>query len=179
MDISIVALIIVIISRIFLPLIILKKPLLGGILAMIADAVDVMIFEAVGGGYPNYHLFDKSFDMWYLFLEFLVVLKWKDLLAKRTGSVLFIWRFVGFALFEITSYKGFFFFAPNIFEFFFLATLVILKFKKSFRYNAKSLTIVLLIVGVPNIIKEYLMHYKYPNQTWDYLRDKLFWWIYN
>ena len=38
----------VILLRVFVPFLILRLPLLGGLLAMFADAIDVMIFEAFG-----------------------------------------------------------------------------------------------------------------------------------
>lgn len=178
----IIAVIIVILARIFIPFLILRFPLAGGLLAIVADISDVMIFEAFGYGILegfSYHHIDKIFDMWYLFFEFLVVRKWSDELARRTGKVLFAWRFIGFLVFELTGFRAALLLAPNILEFFFLAYLVIKKFSKSFKFNIKSLIIVLLIVGIPNIIKEYLMHFKYPDQTWNFFKEHLFWWLYD
>ncbi|MEK6906812.1 MAG: hypothetical protein AABW81_04285 [Nanoarchaeota archaeon] len=115
-----------------------------------------------------------------MFLEFIVVLRWRDdKLARNTGAFLFSWRFIGFLAFIILGFRQAFFFAPNIFEFFFLAVLIIKKYKKNFKFKWKSLVIVLLIVGIPNIIKEYIMHFRYPDQTWVFFRDKFFWWMYN
>ena len=175
--------IIVVLLRFFIPFTILRFPLLGGILALLADATDIMIFEAFGYGSFlsnfSYHSFDKVFDMWYLFFEFLVVLKWADVLARKTGIILFGWRFIGFLAFIIFGLREAFFFAPNIFEYFFLTMLVIWTFNKKFKLKIKSLTIILLIVGIPNLIKEYIMHFRYPDQTWVWFRDNVFYWLYD
>ena len=173
--------ILVILLRVFIPFSILRFPLLGGFLAMFADAIDVMIFEAFGVGFFKefpYHHADKIFDMWYLFFEFLVVLRWKDILAKNAGKVLFGWRALGFIAFMLTGIRYSFFLAPNIFEFYFLTYLIIKKFNKKFKMTWKKLTIILLAVGIPNIIKEYIMHFKYIDQTWHFFRDNIFWWLY-
>ena len=174
--------ILIMLLRFFIPFLILKKPLLGAILAIIADATDVMILDLLGTTFSStieYHHFDKAFDFWYLFFEFLVVLKWKDKLARNTASTLFIWRAIGFAAFYLTGARAAFFFAPNIFEFFFLGVLIVWKIKPNFKFTYKSTIILLLAVGIPNIIKEYIMHFKYPGQTWTFFKRNLFWWLYN
>ena len=156
--------------------------MLGGILGILGDISDVVVFEFFGTSFfpgIEYHNVDKVFDTWYLFLEFIVVRRWViDKLARTTGIILFSWRFIGFLLFEFLGFRAAFFFAPNIFEFFFLAVLIIWKFKPKFRFTWRSLAIVLLIVGIPNIIKEYIMHFAYPDRTWIFFRDHLFWWLY-
>jgi len=172
----------IILLRSFVPFLILHFPLLGGLIAMVADGLDIMIFEAFRYGFLSgipYHYMDKVFDMWYLFFEFIIVLRWKDILASKVGKILFSWRLVGFAVFMIFGIREAFFFAPNIFEYFFLAMLIIWKVKPGFKLNKKSLIIILLIVGLPNIVKEYFMHFAYQDQTWVFFRDNLFSWLYN
>ena len=140
--------IIVIIIRILVPFTILRWALLGGILAMLADAADVMIMEKFGWGYFGnnaYHAFDKFFDTYYLFFEFLVARRWTNVLARRTGMILFTWRFAGFTLFEITKIRPLFFLAPNIFEHFYLFWTSMLRFFPQFQLkNKKKLFIILL-----------------------------------
>ena len=182
-----IALWFIILFRLFIPFTILKWPLAGAFLGILGDISDVLI-----GGFFNitvpfglsYHYADKVFDIWYLFFEFIVVMTWKDKIARNVGAVLFTWRFTGFLSFMLTDYRPSFLFAPNIFEFFFLATLILSfyfkkRFNKEFKYTYKSATIVLLAVGIPNIIKEYIMHYKFQNQTWAFFKDSLFWWLYD
>ena len=172
----------IILSRILVPFVILRFPLTGALLAILADSLDVIILDLFNTTFhPSapYHFFDKIFDIWYLFFEFLLVLKWKDKIARNTAAGLFIWRAIGFLAFIIFGYREAFFFAPNIFEFFFLACLIIWKYNSNFKFTWKSTTIVLLIVGIPNIIKEYIMHFKYPGQTWSFFKENLFFWLYN
>lgn len=149
---------------------------------MFADAIDVMIFEAFGISFFKeipYHHADKILDLWYLFFELLIVLKWKDVLAKKAGVALFSWRLLGFILFAITGIRYIFLFAPNIFEFYFLTYLIIKKYNKKFKMTWRNLIIILLATGIPNIIKEYIMHFRYIDQTWHFFRDNIFWWLYN
>lgn len=178
-----IATLIVIITRTFLPLTILRWPLSGALLAILGDISDVMIFEKYGYGYffsdPTYHIFDKIFDTWYLFFEYLVVFRWTNTLARRTAKTLFLWRFAGFAVFEFWGFRPAFFAAPNIFEHFYLFWAFIIKFLPGFKLNFRRLIVILLILGMPKIIQEYIMHYKYPDQTWNFLRDHLFWWLYS
>jgi hypothetical protein len=156
--------ILVILLRALVPFLILRWPLIGAILAIVVDATDLMIFEAFGAVFPEgiqYHHFDKIFDIWYLFFEFIVVMTWKDKIARNIAASLFTWRFAGFLTFMLAGVREAFFFAPNIFEFFFLATLIIWKYNPEFKYNWKKAGVVLLIVGIPNMLKEYIMHFKY------------------
>ena len=173
-----IAVLIVIIIRIFVPFTILRWPLGGMVLAILADASDAMVFEKFGvGRFVNfdYHLADKFFDIYYLFFAYLVVHRWKNTLARRTAKILFLWRFVGFVIFEFTGLRYVLFIAPNIFENFYLFWAIILRFFPSFNLTPLRLGVVLFILGFPKVIQEYIMHY---NQTWHFFRDNLFWWLY-
>jgi len=172
----------IIILRSLIPFTILRFPLLGGFLAMIADGIDIMFYEAFGYGFLTgvpYHYIDKVFDMWYLFFEFIIILRWTDITAKNTGKVLFFWRLAGFFVFMIFGFRQAFFFAPNIFEYFFLAMLIIWKLKPKFKLKKKSLIIILLITGIPTIIKEYIYHFAYTDKVWIFFKDHLFYWLYD
>ena len=177
--------IIVILLRLLVPFTILRWPLAGTILAILADTSDIMIFEGFGYGFLSsipYQYLDKVFDMWTLFFEFLIVRQWVDILARKTGMFLFGWRFVGFLVFMIFGIREAFFFAPNLFEYFFLAMLVIWKFNKKFELKKKSLIIILLIIGIPKITLEYFLHFKDPHQpfvSWVWFRDNVFYRLYD
>ncbi|OHA13385.1 MAG: hypothetical protein A2909_01800 [Candidatus Tagabacteria bacterium RIFCSPLOWO2_01_FULL_39_11] len=171
----------VIFIRFFVPLTILRWPLGGAVIAIFGDISDVMIMEKFGWGYSgdgSYHNFDKFFDTYYLFFEFLAVHRWQNTLARRTAKTLFLWRFVGFAIFEFTGFRPAFALAPNIFEHFYLFWAAIIRFFPSFVLTPARLVIALLILGLPKVAQEYLMHYKYPDQTWNFIRDHFFWWLY-
>lgn len=172
--------IIVLALRLIVPFSILRWPLAGMILSIAADAVDVMIFEKFGGSFwsDNYHMDDKILDIYYLTFAFIAVHKWKDLLARRTAKVLFFWRLVGFAAFELTGLRAAFFLAPAIFENFYVAWLVILKFSPKFYLTPFRLVLLLLVTGIPKIVQEYVMHFRYPDQTWHFIRDNILWRLY-
>lgn len=181
---------IVALIRTFVPFTILRWPLAGAILAIIADAADVMIFQAFKSQFGSglfspayYHNFDKFFDIYYLSFEFLVVLRWKDAAPRTTAIVLFLWRAAGLAAFEISTLMGTpirwaFLAAPNIFENFYLFWAFRLHFFPQFKLTKKRLLIILLAVGLPKIAQEYVMHYRFLDQTWGFIRDHFFYWLY-
>lgn len=175
-----IAPLIIVIIRILVPFTILRWPLGGMILAILGDISDAMVFEKFGTGYFNmdYHRIDKFLDIYYLFFAFLVVHRWKNTLARRTAKALFLWRFAGFVVFEFSGLQYIFFIAPNIFEHFYLFWAVIIRFFPSFKLTPLRLAIALFILGFPKVIQEYLMHYKFPGQTWHFFRDNVFWWLY-
>lgn len=187
MDTGLVALVFIILLRGLLPFIVFKWPFWGGISLILADMSDVMVFQAFGSGPlrgEHYHNFDKFFDSFYLFFEFLVVWRWKNTLMRRTGKILFLWRMVGFAVFEVSSLFGVplraaFLLAPNIFENFYLAGAFLNRYKPRFKIRSRGLIIILLLVGIPKIIQEYIMHYLFVDQTWGFIRDNFFFWLYN
>lgn len=185
MDTGLIALGIVILLRGLLPFIVFKWPFWGGISLILADMSDVMIFQAFGSGPlqgEHYHNFDKFFDSFYLFFEFLVVWRWKNTLMRRAGKILFIWRMIGFAVFEISSLFGVplrvvFLIAPNIFENFYLFWAFMLRYKPKFKITYMRLIVILLAVGIPKIAQEYVMHYRFADQTWGFIRDNFFFWF--
>lgn len=168
-------------ARFLIPFTIFKWRFKGAVAAMLADAFDVMLMEKFGHGIwtgTNYHLFDKFFDTYYLFFEFVVVWKfWENKLARKVGISLFGMRMFGFLMFEITGIRQMFFFFPNIFEFFYLGYEFLRKYFPKYVLDKKRILILFLVVGIPNIIKEYFMHFL-EFETWHFFRDHLFWWIY-
>lgn len=146
---------------------------------MAADASDVIILDALGWGsldWKLYHPLDKFFDMYYLSFAFYVSLKWRETLARNISIFLFLWRFAGFALFEITGIRQILFFAPNIFENFYFLVAGAKKFFPAFRAdNYKKLAIFLLIAAIPKIVQEYIQHFlEFP--TWPFIKHNIFRW---
>ncbi len=174
--------VIIALIRLLVPLVIFRWRFWGVILSIAADASDVMIMEKFGFGPFTgqvYNGYDKLFDIYNLFIEFLVVLKWSNPLAKKTGIFLFAWRMIGAAIYEITNTRAMLFWAPNIFEYFYLAVAGLEKYAPRFKLDSvKKLIIILLIVGIPNIAKEYYMHYLELN-PWIFFKKYVFWWLYN
>ena len=122
---------IVIALRLVLPLTILRWPLAGGLLALVIDAVDVVLVDAIAGVLgqppefgPIYAQLDKWLDLYYLTLELVVARRWTEVVPRRTAYVLFAWRLIGVILFEITLFRPLLVVFPNLFENYFLYILV-------------------------------------------------------
>ena len=170
---------IVLLLRIFVPITIFRWPLAAGIVAMLLDGADVILADAIGyGHFPtvdtfyrrNYHLLDKYLDMYYLFFEFIVSLRWQELLARWTSAFLFIWRALGFALFEFTGIRIILFFAPNLFENFYIFYLAARKIYPEWQVRTKKrLFIILAMLYIPKFGQEYLLHVKQA-QPWTWFK---------
>lgn len=168
-----------ILLRIFVPLLILKKPFWGALLAMAADAADVIIMEAFGWGFmagKPYHIIDKIFDIYYLGLEFYVSMSWQIVMLRRTSMILFFWRLLGVVVFGVTGIRQIILFAPNIFENFYLLVVGLHKFFPKFQIKTtKRLVIILTIATIPKLIQEYIMHF-IEFHTWQFIKHNVFRW---
>ena len=165
--------------RLLLPLTILRFPFWGVILAMAADASDIIIVEALGaefGSAARYHAFDKWFDLYYLALALWMSWQWPEAMARRTATALFGWRLGGVIVFEMTGLRQVIFFAPNIFENFYLLVAGGKQFFPKFRLDSpKKLAAFLIIAAVPKIIQEYVMHYL-EFSTWSFIKHTILRW---
>lgn len=163
---------IVIALRILVPLLIFKKNLTGGIIAMLLDGADVIITDALdmGGFGDHYAELDKVLDSYYLTLELLVALGWRNAWARLPAVALFAYRLVGVALFEFTEARIFLFVFPNMFENWWLYVVVVMKwFSQAVPHDARSVTIPMLALLVPKMAQEYLLHVM-EAQPWNWLK---------
>ena len=127
-----VSVIIVLILRLSIPLLIFKNRIAGAIASMVIDMLDVVLVDALQamplfnedqeGFGDNYQRFDKWLDMYYLTIEAYITFSWRNKLARNTAIGLFIFRFLGIGIFEVTGedFRKLIFFFPNLFENFFL-----------------------------------------------------------
>src|SRR3972149_2791659 len=87
--------------RALAPLTMLRWPLGGYILSMIADASDAMLLESATdwglfSGSVGYSHWDKGLDIWYLTVALWAARKfWADSLARKTVHWLYGWRTAG------------------------------------------------------------------------------------
>ena len=109
---------IVIALRLVIPLLILRYPLFGGITAMVLDALDVVLIEAIGlGGFGgHYSELDKLLDSYYLTLEVIVAFRWTSAWARIPAIVLYVYRAIGVVAFETTDTRVLLLVFPNLFE---------------------------------------------------------------
>jgi hypothetical protein len=105
---------------------VLRWPLAGAIIAILADGLDVVVMNYVGlggAGIRDYHLFDKWTDLFALVTFFAVSLRWQGR-DRMVAVVLFTLRIAGIALFEVLGWRGALIFLPNLFETWFLYVLI-------------------------------------------------------
>jgi hypothetical protein len=171
---------IVIALRLLLPLTILRWPLAGGLLALVVDAVDVVLVDAIAGllGQPPefgpiYAQLDKWLDLYYLGLEVVVARRWVEAVPRRTAYVVFAWCLVGVFLFEITVYRPLLVLFPNLFENYFLYVLIARRwFPRFVPRTVNQSLVVSLVLLVPKEIQEYVLHWE-ELHPWQWLRETL------
>ena len=150
----------IVLLRLILPLTILRWPLAGGVLALVADALDIVFASLIDlGGLWNYHSLDKYLDTYYLGLEAIVAQRWLAL-PRWTATLLFGYRLIGVVLFEATNIRLFLFLFPSLFENFFLFYAVLLQFFPDYDLTPRRLAFWLAILLVPKMIQEYVLHYQ-------------------
>lgn len=160
--------------RLLVPLSILRWPLVGGIVTMLLDAVDVVLITLIGqGDFADYHMIDKWMDMYYLTIELWVALKWKHALARNTAAGLFVYRIMGFVGFELTHTRLWLFIFPNLFENFFLFYLIYCRYWKPETLKIKNLILWLGILLVPKMAQEYVLHFA-QMQPWVWISTTFF-----
>jgi len=109
-------------ARLLVPLAVPRYPLPAIFTALLLDGVDQTLFQqfapAVLEGYQAY---DKALDIYYLTIAYVSTLRnWENRFALRHARVLFCWRLVGVALFEITGLRWLLLIFPNAFEYLFI-----------------------------------------------------------
>jgi hypothetical protein len=165
----------VIAVRMLVPLLILRFWLLGGIAAMLADAADVILIELIGlGGFgDNYEQTDKLLDSYYYVLELVVALRWANQWLRRPAVILFVYRIVGAVLFEMLGARVLLIIFPNLFENWWLYCVVVLKwFPAIVPGNWRSTIIPMLLLLVPKLAQEYLLHVL-EAEPWDWTKRNL------
>jgi hypothetical protein len=114
--------VLVVAARFLVPLAIPRRPVPALLAALVLDAVDQTIFQAVGADFDGYQGYDKALDVYYLAVAYASTLRnWAPGMAFRTARFLWYYRLVGVAAFELTGARPLLLLFPNTFEYFFLA----------------------------------------------------------
>jgi hypothetical protein len=174
------AAIIVIAMRLFLPLTILRWPLGGGLLAMLVDAIDVVLVDAIatavgqpGEFGPFYAQIDKWLDTYYLGLELIVALRWTETIPRNAAVLLFVWRLAGVIAFEITADRPLLVIYPNLFENFYFYVLIVRRwFPRLMPRTVIQLLVVLVALLIPKEVQEWLLHWE-ELHPWQWLRNEV------
>ncbi len=112
----------VVLARVLVPLTIPRYPLPGILAALILDAVDQTIFQALTGlTFEGYQGYDKALDIYYLAIAYIATLRnWTNFAAVRISRFLFYYRLVGVVMFEMLQFRWLLLIFPNVFEYFFI-----------------------------------------------------------
>jgi hypothetical protein len=176
---DVIVLVFVIVSRTLAPVFILRWPFWGALVCIAADGVDTMFQDALGSTIltEHYHNIDKAFDTSYLAVEAWVAFRWIDPLARWAALVLFGLRLIAVLLYELFDIRGvLFYLGPNIFENFYLWVAGFLTIDPKYRIgSARNLVLILLVVGIPKLLQEYVMHYM-DSQTWHFVKRNILLW---
>lgn len=179
MDKDTAVLLLIVAIRALVPLLIFRWNFVGGLLSIPADASDSILQDAFGveplAG--HYHLVDKGFDLYYLAIEAFVAYRlWGDLLAGWAMVGLFTLRAGGVAFFELTDIRQTFFFTPNVVENFYLVVAGLRSIDPTFRIsNWRWLALIIVVVGAPKLLQEYVMHYREAH-TWHFVKENILMW---
>ncbi len=112
----------VILARFLVPLLIPLWPLPAMIAALVIDAVDQTVFQAIApdADLAWYQGYDKALDIYYLGIAYLSTLRnWTNHAAFQVSRFLYYYRLVGATLFEATGLRWLLLVFPNTFEYFF------------------------------------------------------------
>lgn len=160
------------IVRLIVPLSIFKFPKLGILFSILTDLYDWKFVHVTNDAeLAFYQNWDKTMDIYYLVIIFLVIFKFKDKIFKKTALFLFIYRIAGLVFFYLTHNRSFLLYFPNVFENFVIFYLVYIWYSKDqilFK-SKKVLLVVLSALLLPKLIHEYLMHVliKQPWELYD------------
>jgi hypothetical protein len=170
--------IIIAIVRVLGSLPVLWLPFPGAIIAMLTDLSDLFLRDTLDlGGVRNYQTFDKWLDQVYMLTFLIVALRWKGT-PRNIAVVLYAYRLIGFATFEVTEERDILIFFPNVFEFWFVFVAALKHFHWEadsvgkgpspnrkrlaglipFRYAARQLAVVLPVLLAAKLGHEYSLH---------------------
>lgn len=116
----------VVLTRLLVPLLIPRFPLPAILAALVIDAIDQTIFQTFThlnlDGYQGY---DKALDIYYLTIAYISTLRnWTNLIAFKVSRFLWYYRLIGVTLFELTyeppGPRWLLLIFPNTFEYFFI-----------------------------------------------------------
>jgi hypothetical protein len=168
--------ILVISIRLIVPLMIFRFWLVGGIVALVLDATDVIMVDLFSlGGFPagGYAGIDKILDSYYYVIELIVVLAWTNRWMSVPAAILFAWRMIGAGLFEMTDDHAVLLIFPNMFENWWLYCVVVMKwFPRAVPHNWRTLLVPMLILLVPKMAQEYLLHVAEAH-PWTWTKDNI------
>lgn len=137
---------------------VLRWPLAGGLLAIAVDLSDLLLRDLLDlGGIPDYQSFDKWLDQVYLAAFLVVSLRWSGI-ERGVAVALYLYRVVGFVLFELTGQRILLLIFPNVFELWFLVIAAIHAIRPGWDWRPSMVAVVLVVCLVVKEIQEWALH---------------------
>jgi hypothetical protein len=150
--------------RVIGSLFVLRWPFWGAVVAVVCDLGDLLLFNALvvyGGwsGFAGYQAFDKWADQVYLAAFLFVAIRDFAPLAKWIAVGLYLFRIVGFALFETGALpREALILFPNLFEFWFIAVAFTMRYRPAFAWTPSRTTAVLAALLGGKLAQEWALH---------------------
>ena len=142
---------------------------------MLLDGADVILVDLIssGGFGPHYPQIDKALDTYYLTIELLVSLTWASPYARLPSIILYAYRLVGVAAFELSSERVLLFIFPNLFENWWLYCVASKRLWPSFYPRSwRGVAAALLLLLIPKMAQEYLLHYT-EAKPWEWTKEHI------
>lgn len=144
--------------RLVAPLAVLRWRLAGALLAIAADAIDIVIFQMTDFPSFGYHQTDKLLDMYCLALFLFVTMRWESS-VRVFAAALLAYRATGVVLYEVTDARVLLFVFPNVFEFFYLFNAARLSVARTYAMSVRRCVLWTAVLLVPKLGQEYALHY--------------------
>lgn len=149
------------ILRMIVPLLILKRPLLGLFACMAVDYVDFGILPLhTPADYKMYQIWDKVLDTYYLGFAAYIAYSWKDETVARLALGTFAYRVIGVLLLIGYDDHSILLLFPNLFEGLFIFYLLFRSIEKQEKLfnSAEDFIIIFIALFIPKIFQELSLH---------------------
>jgi hypothetical protein len=137
---------------------VLRWPLAGGLLAILVDLSDLLLFDLLGlWTVVDYQSFDKVMDLAYMVTFLVVALRWAG--AERgVAAVLFTFRMAGLVAFEATGERAVLLWFPNVFETWFLLVAALYAAGRRPAWTPARIVVVLAVATAVKLLHEWALH---------------------
>lgn len=149
-----------------MPLLVLRWQLVGGLLAIVADTVDIVIFQLTDFPSLGYHQTDKLLDMYAMSLYATSSLRWAPDI-RNASLALFLFRLIGVVIFEVSSRRAVLVVFPNVFEFFFLFNAARFRFAPNYKMSTVRWAGWSTVLVAAKLLQEYTLHWARWLDQWN------------
>jgi hypothetical protein len=155
----------VLVLRLVVPLSIVRWPFWGTLATLLADGVDIIIFQLTASPGDEYQRFDKLLDVYYILVQFAVAQGWPSP-ERWVLNALFAYRMIGTLAFEVGGKRELLVFFPNVFTFYFVLLAGLLEFRPTYKLNARRSAAWLTAIIMPTLLLEYSLHWAQWFDQW-------------